>query len=270
MPASLVLGGSVVALLVIVAALSPVLAPHSPTSGSITQRLWDVGTVGHLLGTDGQGRDILSRLIWGARPTLIAGVVPVVLAAIVGTALGIVAGLARPLGRNAVMRTLDVLYSFPAVLLAIAIAAALGPGIENAILSLAIVLIAPIARVVEGEVLGLRTTDFMDAARVSGAGWPTICMRHVLPNIAPPLLVYSTLLVGQAIVYAAGLSLLGLGVVPPDPDWGQMVNDLRQSLYDRPLLSLAPAIAIFVASAAFNVLGRGLQLLFDIREDVRP
>jgi peptide/nickel transport system permease protein len=198
-------GGAIVALVLLVAILAPVLAPAAPNEGSISERLWDVGTVGHPLGTDGQGRDILSRLMWGARPTLVAGIVPVLVAGLIGTALGLLAGLARPWARSAVMRTLDVVYAFPAILLAIAIGAALGPGVKNAIVSLSIVLVAPIARVAESEVLRLRSADFMEAARVSGATWPTIAVRQVLPNIAPPLIVYCTSLVGLSIVYAGGL-----------------------------------------------------------------
>ncbi len=266
LPAGVLVGGTIVLLLVLVALLAPVLAPHSATSGSISERLWDVYTIGHPLGTDGQGRDILSRLMWGARPTLIAGVVPVLIGALIGTSLGLLAGLSRRGVRSLVMRTLDVIYAFPAILLAIAIGAALGPGIKNAIVSLSIVLIAPIARVAEGEVLRLRDADFMEAARASGARWSTIAIRQVLPNIAPALLVYCTSLVGLAIVYAAGLSFLGLGVTPPHPDWGSMLNDLRQNIYERPLLSLVPAVAIFIASIGFNVLGDGLRKLFDVRE----
>jgi peptide/nickel transport system permease protein len=261
LPGGVKWGGAIVAVVILVALLAPVLAPDSPTTGSISQRLWDIGTAGHPLGTDGQGRDILSRLMWGARPTLVAGIVPVVIAAILGTAFGMIAGLGRPWMRSAVMRTLDVVYAFPAILLAIAIGAALGPGVKNAIVSLSIVLIAPIARVAESEVLRLRSADFMEAARVSGASWPVIAVRQVLPNVAPPLLVYCTSLIGLSIVYAGGLSFLGLGVVPPDADWGSMLNDLRQNLYDRPLLSLLPAAAIFIASVGFNVLGDGLGKL---------
>jgi peptide/nickel transport system permease protein len=266
LPAGVLVGGGIALALVLVAVLAPVLAPHSATSGSISDRLLDVGTAGHPLGTDGQGRDVLSRLIWGSRPTLIAAIVPVVLAGVVGTALGMVAGLGRPWIRSAVMRALDVVYAFPAILLAIAIGAALGPGVKNAIVSLSIVLVAPIARVAEGEVLRLRSADFMEAARASGASLPVIAIRQVLPNVAPPLLVYGTSLIGLAIVYSGGLSFLGLGVVPPQPDWGQMLNDLRQNLYDRPVLSIVPACAIFVASVAFNVLGDGLGRMLATRE----
>ena len=266
LPGGVLAGGTIVTLIILMALLAPVLAPSAPDSGSISQRLWDIGTAGHPLGTDGQGRDILSRLMWGARPTLVAGILPVVIAGLLGTAFGLVAGLAKPWGRSAVMRTLDVVYAFPAILLAIAIGAALGPGVKNAVVSLSIVLIAPIARVVESEVLRLRSADFMEAARVSGASWPVIALRQVLPNIAPPLIVYCTSLIGLSIVYAGGLSFLGLGVVPPDADWGSMLNDLRQNLYDRPLLSIIPAAAIFVASVGFNVLGDGLGKLFAVRE----
>jgi peptide/nickel transport system permease protein len=268
LPAGVLAGGGIVLALILIALLAPLLAPDSPTAGSISQRLWDIGTAGHPLGTDGQGRDVLSRLMWGARPTLVAGIVPVVIGATLGTALGMVAGLGSRGVRSLVMRTLDVLYAFPAILLAIAIGAALGPGVKNAIVSLSIVLVAPIARVAESEVLRLRSADFMEAARASGAGWGTIARRQVLPNIAPALLVYCTSLIGLSIVYAAGLSFLGLGVVPPHPDWGSMLNDLRQNLYDRPLLSLVPAVAIFLASIGFNLLGDGLRKLLDVREEV--
>ena len=268
LPGAVLGGGAIVAFVLLMALLAPVLAPQAPNAGSISERLWDIGTAGHPLGTDGQGRDILSRLMWGARPTLVAGITPVVVAGLIGTALGLLSGLAKPWVRGAVMRTLDVVYAFPAILLAIAIGAALGPGVKNAIVSLSIVLIAPIARVAESEVLRLRSADFMEAARVSGASWPVIAVRQVLPNIAPPLIVYCTSLIGLSIVYAGGLSFLGLGVVPPDADWGSMLNDLRQNLYDRPLLSLIPAAAIFLASVGFNVLGDGLGKVFSVRERV--
>ncbi|MDQ8044414.1 MAG: ABC transporter permease [Patulibacter sp.] len=268
LPGSTLAGGTIVGVIVLGAVLAPVLSPDDPIVGSISQRLFDVGSAGHVLGTDGQGRDILSRLMWGARPTLIAGVLPVLIATLIGTTLGLVAALSGGWPRTAIMRTLDVLYAFPAILLAIAIGAALGPGVLNAIVSLAIVLIAPIARVAEGEVLRVRSADFIESARVSGARWSTISRRHVLPNIAPALTVYCTSLIGLSIVYAAGLSFLGLGVSPPTADWGSMLNDLRQSIYDRPVLSLIPAIAIFLASIGFNLLGDGLRRQLDVNEEV--
>ncbi|HEX4107687.1 MAG TPA: ABC transporter permease [Solirubrobacteraceae bacterium] len=266
LPLALVIGGTVVAVLLITAVFGPLLAPDSATAGNIAQRLWNVGTAGHLLGTDGEGRDVLSRLIIGARPTMIAGIVPVLVGGILGTALGILAGMSRRGVRSLIMRTLDVFYAFPAILLAIAIGAALGPGVGNAIISLSIVLIAPIARVAESEVLQMRSADFMEAAYASGARRVRIARRHVLPNIAPPLIVYCTSLIGLCIVYAAGLSFLGLGVVPPHPDWGGMLNDLRSDVFTNSVLSLVPAIAIFIASIGFNLLGGGLRQLLNVRE----
>jgi peptide/nickel transport system permease protein len=262
----LVLSGGLVTAIIMIAILAPVLAPDSPTAGSVSQRLYDVDTIGHMLGTDEQGRDILSRLVWGARPTLISSIVPVAIAGLIGTGLGVLAGLSRNGVRSLVMRTLDVLYAFPAILLAIAIGASLGPGVKNAIVSLSIVLIAPIARVAESEVLRLRSQDFMEAARASGARVTTIAWRHVLPNIAPPLIVYCTSLIGLAIVYSAGLSFLGLGVVPPHPDWGGMLDDLRADVFERPFLAMIPALAILIASVAFNVLGNSLRRVLDVSE----
>jgi peptide/nickel transport system permease protein len=266
LPNGVKIGGGLVAFFAFVAIFAPVIAPYGPEDGEIRNRLQSIGTPGHLLGTDGQGRDLLSRLIWGARPSLISGIVPVLVAAGIGTALGLVAGLGSRRVHALVMRTLDVVYAFPAVLLAIAIAAALGPGITNVIIALSIVLVAPIARVVETEVARVRTADFMDAARASGARGIVIATRQVVPNILPTLVVYCTALIGLVIVYAAGLSFLGLGVTPPTPEWGAILNDLRQNLYDEPMLALVPAAVIFLASVAFNVLGDGLRELLEVRE----
>ena len=266
-PLTVVIPGAFLAIVILAAVFAPLVAPYGPTTGSISERLLAVGSPGHLLGTDGQGRDILSRLIWGARPSLLEGIVPVVVAGIIGTVLGVVASLSGRKIHTLIMRTLDVLYSFPAVLLAIALAAALGAGVVNAIVALTIVLIAPIARVAETEVARMRSADFMEAARASGASWPRIARRQVLPIIAPVLLVYCTALVGLAIVFAGGLSFLGLGIAPPHPEWGSMLNDLVQDLYNQPVLALIPAAMIFVTSVAFNVLGDGLRDLLDIHSE---
>jgi peptide/nickel transport system permease protein len=266
-PLTVVIPGAFLAIVILAAIFAPLVAPYGPTTGSISQRLMAVGSPGHLLGTDGQGRDILSRLIWGARPTLLEGIVPVVVAGVIGTVLGMVASLSGRKIHTLIMRTLDVLYSFPAVLLAIALAAALGAGVVNAIVALTIVLIAPIARVAETEVARMRSSDFMEAARASGASWPRIARRQVLPIIAPVLLVYCTALVGLAIVFAGGLSFLGLGIAPPHPEWGSMLNDLDQDLYNQPFLALIPAAMIFITSVAFNVLGDGLRDLLDIHSE---
>jgi peptide/nickel transport system permease protein len=267
LPLRVVIPGAFILLLVVAAVFAPLVAPDNPLTGSIANRLEGIGTAGHLLGTDGEGRDILSRLIWGARPSLIEGVVPVIVAGLVGTLLGTVAGLAGRWVHSVVMRTLDVLYSFPAILLAIALAASLGAGVKTSVVALSIVLIAPIARIADTEVARMRSADFMEAARASGASWPRIVVRQVLPTIGPVLIVYCTALVGLSVVFAGGLSFLGLGVSPPQPEWGSMLNDLSQDLYNAPVLTLIPAIVIFLTSIAFNVLGDGLRDLLDVRTE---
>lgn len=266
-PLTVIIPGSFLGLLILAAIFAPLVAPDGPTAGSIADRLQGVGSPGHLLGTDGQGRDILSRLIWGARPSLLEGIVPVAIAGTIGTVLGMVASLGGRRIHTLIMRTLDVFYSFPAVLLAIALAAALGAGVVSDIIALSIVLIAPIARVAETEVSRMRSSDFMEAARASGASWPSIAGRQVLPNIAPTLLVYCTALIGLAIVFAGGLSFLGLGIAPPQAEWGSMLNDLNQDLYNAPVLTLIPALMIFVTSIAFNILGDGLRDLLDTHSE---
>ncbi len=262
---SLVLVGAVG----IVAVLAPFLAPADPDVGITADRLQGLGTDGYPLGTDGQGRDILSRLIWGARPSLITGLIPVVVASSIGTVLGLVAGLGSRRTNSVVMRMLDVFYAFPAILLAIAIATILGSGSSNSIIALSVVLIPPLARMAESETSRLRGLDFMEAAEASGATRLSIAWRHVMPNVAPAIVVYGTALIGLSIVYAAGLSFLGLGVQPPTAEWGLMVSDLRQYIFTDAGLALVPAVAIVIVSVAFNVLGDGLRDVFDVRSENR-
>jgi len=261
--------GVVVGLIVVVAVVGPFLV-GDPNAGDPSQRLLAVATHGHLLGTDGQGRDVFARLVDGTRLSLLAGLVPVLFAAVVGTGLGVTAGLSGRWAHRLIMRTLDVFYAFPAVLLAIAIAAALGSGISNSIIALAVILVPPVARVAETETRRLVDLDYMEAARASGASRGAIALRQVLPNVAPPVVVYCTALIGLSIVYAAGLSFLGLGVSPPTAEWGLMVSDHTQYIYTAPFLAAVPALAILVASVAFNVLGDGLRDLLDVRGEARP
>jgi len=252
-----------------IAILAPLLAPYDPNVGVRSDRLLPLFSDSHLLGTDGQGRDILSRIIWGARPSLFSGLIPVLVAGCIGTTLGLVAGRGSPRVHSLIMRILDVFYAFPAVLLAIAIAAALGSGISNAIIALSLILIPPVARVAEAEVARVRSADFMEAAAVSGAGWWSISIRHVLPNVAPAVVVYCTALIGLSIVYAAGLGFLGLGISPPDAEWGLMINDLRQFTFSQPGIAVVPAVVITVVSLLFNLLGDGLRDWLDIRSEAR-
>jgi peptide/nickel transport system permease protein len=260
----------VIALVTLVAVFAPILAPKDPNVGVTADRLVGIGSPGAILGTDGQGRDILSRLIWGARPSLLTGLVPVVVASVVGLGLGLVAGLASRRTNSVIMRVLDVFYAFPAILLAIAIATVLGSGASNSIIALSVVLIPPIARLAESETARLRSLDFMEAAEASGATRRSIAWRHVMPNVAPPIVIYSTALIGLSIVYAAGLSFLGLGVQPPTAEWGLMVSDLRQYIFTDAGLAQLPAVAIVIVSVAFNVLGDGLRDVFDVRSEIRP
>ncbi|MEV4097494.1 ABC transporter permease [Streptosporangium saharense] len=246
---------AVVALVALAALTAPWLAPYGQAEGVLRDRLLPPGSAGHLLGTDGQGRDLLSRLIWGARPSLLGGVLPVGFALLAGTVLGIAAGLGpRPL-ENLIMRLLDVLYAFPAVLLAIAIASALGAGPAGTVISLSIVLTPAVARVVLTEVAAIRSADFMEAARASGARRHVIALRQVVPNVLPAALTYCTALVGLAVVYAAGMSFLGLGVAPPAAEWGSMLNELRQYAFSAPWVAAVPAVVVLVVSAAFTALG---------------
>jgi peptide/nickel transport system permease protein len=260
--------GVLAGLLVLLAIFGPLIAGNV-TGGDLSHRLLRMGQDGHLLGTDGQGRDVLGRLVAGARPSMIAGVTPVLIAGVLGGAIGIAAGVSGRRMHSVVMRTLDVFYAFPAVLLAIAIAAALGSGTLNTVISLSIVLIPPIARIAETETARVRDADFMESARASGAGRLSIAYRHVLPNVRPALVVYCTTLVGLALVFAGGLSFLGLGVAPPNPEWGQMIAEQRQYMFTNPQLALAPAVVIFAASLIFNFLGDALRDLLDVRREAR-
>ena len=255
----------VVVLLVIVVA-GPWLAPYSPTSGSAADRLLPLGAQGHLLGTDGQGRDIFSRLLVGARLSLLTGIIPVLIAGSVGSVVGVCAGLSSRLANTLIMRTLDVFYSFPSILLAIGVAAALGPSIKNAIIALSVVLIPPVARIVEAEVVALRSTAFMRVAECSGASRAAIAVRHVVPNIRSALVVYCTTLIGLSIVDAAGLSFLGLGAAPPTAEWGLMLNGARDYFFRAPAVALVPAVAILVVALLFNALGDRLRVELDVRE----
>ncbi|MFW0783441.1 ABC transporter permease [Gordonia sp. CPCC 206044] len=266
-PALWIYGGLATGL-VLLCVVGPYLVTD-PTSGDLDQRMLGVGSDGHLLGTDGLGRDVLDRLVAGARPSMAAALLPVIIAGSIGSFLGIAAGMAGRTVHSGIMRTLDVFYAFPAVLLAIAIATSLGAGTTSTVVSLAIVLIPPVARVAETETLSITGMDFMETARVSGASRLSIASRQILPNVAPTLVVYCTSLVGLSLVFAGGLSFLGLGVAPPDPEWGQMINDQRQYLFSHPAAALIPAFLIFAASFIFNMLGDALDTSLDIRRRTR-
>ncbi len=256
----------VVLVLLMLAIFGPWLAPLDPYQSSILKRLKPIGFAGHPLGTDELGRDMLSRLIVGTRLSLFIGITPVICAFVIGSVIGITAGYAGGWVNTSMMRTIDVFYAFPSVLLAIALSGTLGAGITNSLISLTIVFIPPIARVAESVTTQIRGRDFVDAARASGAGAFTIVRVHVLGNVLGPVFVYATSLIAVAMILASGLSFLGLGVKPPEPEWGLMLNTLRTAIYTQPWIAALPGAMIFITSIAFNLLADGLRSAMEIKQ----
>jgi peptide/nickel transport system permease protein len=256
----------VVLALLLLAVLGGYLTPADPYQASMLNRLKPIGTPGFPLGTDELGRDMLSRLMVGAQLSLFMGITPVVAAFAIGSALGILAGYAGGYVNTVIMRTIDVFYAFPSVLLAIALSGALGAGIFNALLSLTIVFIPPIARVAESVTTQVRARDFVEAARASGASAFTIVRVHVLGNVLGPIFVYSTSLIAVSMILASGLSFLGLGVKPPEPEWGLMLNTLRTAIYSQPWIAALPGAMIFVTSISFNLLADGLRSAMEVKQ----
>ena len=256
---------TIILLIALAAILANQLGLASPYTGSMIRRLRWIGTPGYPLGTDELGRDMVARLVYGGRLSLFLGLTPVVLAFMIGTTLGVMAGYLGGLVNQAIMRIVDVFYAFPSVLLAIAISGALGAGIINSIVSLTIVFIPPIVRVAESVTTSVRNLDFVDAARASGASSATIMRVHVLGNVLGPIFVYSTSLISVCMILAAGLSFLGLGTKPPEPEWGLMLNTLRTAIYVNPWVAALPGAMIFIVSICFNLLSDGMRSAMDVR-----
>jgi peptide/nickel transport system permease protein len=256
----------VVLLLMFVAILfAPVLAPHDPYQDDMLRRLMPIGFEHYPLGTDELGRDMLTRLLHGGRISWFIGITPVVIAFTLGGLLGVIAGFAGGWVNMMIMRVTDVFFAFPSVLLAVAISGALGGGIFNVILSLTLVFIPPIIRVAEAVTTSVRELDYVEAARASGAGSFTIVRVHVLPNVLGPIFVYATSLISVSMILAAGLSFLGLGTKPPEPEWGLMLNTLRSAIYTQPLITMLPGFCIFLTSICFNMVSDGLRAAMDVR-----
>ncbi len=263
----LAMGAALVLLALILAAIfAPLLMPADPYASSILKRLKPIGTEGYPFGTDELGRDMLSRLILGARLSLFMGITPVLIAFVLGSALGIVAGYAGGWTNTAIMRVVDIFYAFPSVLLAIALSGTLGAGVGNALLSLTIVFVPQIARVAESVTTQVRHREFVDAARASGASALTIVRAHVLNNVLGPIFVYATGLISVSMILASGLSFLGLGVKPPEPEWGLMLNTLRTAIYTQPWVAALPGAMIFVTSISFNLLADGIRSAMEIKD----
>jgi peptide/nickel transport system permease protein len=263
-PVTLICAGTLI-LIVAASLAAPWLGLADPYKTSMLRRLYPIGSPNHLLGTDELGRDMLARLIYGGRLSLFMGVTPVACALLIGGLLGITAGFVGGRTNMAIMRVMDVFYAFPSVLLAISLSGAMGAGTENTLLSLTLVFIPPVCRVSESVTTQVRGFDFVDAARASGAGTLTIVRVHVLGNVLGPILVYATSLISVAIILAAGLSFLGLGVKPPEPEWGLMLNTLRQAIYVNPVLAALPGVMIFITSICFNLMSDGLRAAMDVK-----
>ena len=256
---------ALLACIVVMVLAAPLIAPYDPMAGSVLARLKSPGWQGHWLGTDDVGRDLWSRILYGGRLSLLCGVAPVVLALVVGGSLGLLAGYQGGIANSLIMRSMDVLYAFPSILLAIAICGMLGAGLGNTILALTITFIPPIVRISETVTAQVRSSEFVEAARASGAGSLSIIRFHILNNVLGPILVYATSLISISIILAAGLSFLGLGVTPPDAEWGLMLNNLRQAIWVNPLVAAIPGAMIFITSMCFNLMSDGLRSAMDVR-----
>jgi peptide/nickel transport system permease protein len=252
-------------ILVLTAIFAPLLTSHNPLAGDLGHRLLPPSEV-NILGTDQQGRDLWSRIVYGSRITLMIVFLVAVTAAPIGLVIGTVAGYAGGWVEAVLMRVTDVFLAFPRLILALAFAAALGPGIENAVLAIALTVWPPYARIARAETLAVRNSDYVAAARMSGASPIRIIIGQIMPMCMSSLIVRVSLDMAGIILTAAGLGFLGLGAQPPSPEWGAMVSDGRGNLLDQWWISTFPGIAIFIVSLGFNLIGDGLRDVFDPRE----
>jgi len=249
---------------ILTAALAPVLAPYDPITQTLLERR-KPPSAENLLGLDDLGRDILSRIIFGARKSLQVGVLSVSMAIVLGTLIGAVSGYLGGWIDTLVMRLMDIMLAFPALLLAIAIVTILGPGLLNMLYAIAIVSIPVYARIARASVLGIKVQEYVLAAHSLGASPTRVLLRHVMPNCLTPLIVQGTLGIGTAILDAAGLSFLGLGAQPPTPEWGAMLGQGRYAVFSAPHIVIFPGIAIMLTVLGFNLLGDGLRDALDPR-----
>ena len=261
-----IISAGVLLILLISAVFAPWLAPADPFKASMLKRLLPIGSPGYLLGTDELGRDMLTRLMYGGRLSLLMGILPVLSAFFIGTTLGLIAGYLGGRVNMVIMRTLDIFYAFPSVLLAVAISGALGPGLSNSLIALTLVFVPQIVRVAESVTTQVRGLDYIEAARMSGANTFSIIRVHVLGNVLGPVFVYATGLLSVSMILASGLSFLGLGVKPPEPEWGLMLNTLRSAIYNKPFIAALPGAFIFITSIAFNLLADGVRSAMDIKK----
>jgi len=261
---SAVIAATVVGGFIVVALCAAQLAPYDPIATNFAA-VRKAPSSAHLLGTDEVGRDVLSRLIWGARASLLAGVIPVTIAVSISIPLGLLSGYAGGWVDDLIMRLTDAMLAIPFLIVAIALAAFLGPSLGNAMVAIGIATLPIFVRLARGTVLAIKTEDFIEAARALGNSPARVAAGHVLPNMLPPLLIQSSLTVAAAIIAEASLSFLGLGQQPPAPSWGSMLNTAQRYLSQAPWMALYPGLAIFVIVVALNVLGDRLRDVLDPR-----
>ena len=259
-----VAGLVVIVLFVVVAVLAPVVAQYNPDQTSWTA-IRKAPSLAHWMGTDENGRDVFARVVFGARASLLAGVVSVVIAAGIGVPLGLLAGFAGGAVDAVIGRVVDAMLSCPFLILAIALAAFLGPALSNAMIAIGVSAAPIFVRVARGATMDAATNDYVEAARALGNPPWRVAVRHVLPNIVPPVLVQATLAIATAIIAEASLSFLGLGQQPPAPSWGSMLNSAQRFLTQAPWLAIFPGLAIFLAVISFNLIGDGLRDALDPR-----
>ncbi|HUT67974.1 MAG TPA: ABC transporter permease [Dehalococcoidales bacterium] len=259
-----VFGAIIIVVLIICAAFPQWIAPYDPIKQNLRSVLLQPSSE-HLLGTDALGRDLLSRIIFGARTAVMVGVVALGIAAVSGMILGLTAGYFGGITYAIIMRFIDALMAFPVILLALAIAALLGGGLLNVMIAIGIGMMAGYARVMCGQAISVRENDYILAARSSGASNLRIMFRHVFPNCFPPMIVLMTMMIGMTILFEAGLSFLGIGIKEPTVAWGSLVNDGYKYLLTHPLLSVAPGVAIIFVVYAFNMVGDGIRDAIDPR-----
>jgi peptide/nickel transport system permease protein len=259
-----IFSGILVTILILTAIFGPLLAPYDPNAIDMANR-FAPPSLDHPFGTDDFGRDILSRVMVGARVSLMVGIIAVGLSASVGSFLGVLAGYTGRFTDEVIMRVMDILFAFPAILLAIAIMAALGRGVGNAMIAIGIVYIPIFARIARGSVLSVREAEFVDAARATGSSDSRIMYRHIFPNVLSPIIVEITLSLSFAILAEAALSFFGLGTQPPDPSWGRMLSEGRAYFQQSVWLAIFPGLAIMLTVLGFNLLGDGLRDALDPR-----
>jgi peptide/nickel transport system permease protein len=256
------------AVIVLISLLAPFISPYDPAD-AVAKIAAPPGTEGVLLGADVDGRDILSRLFWGGRIALLVGIGPTFVATLFSLMLGLAAGYIGGWFDQIVMRIVDVVFAFPLVLLAIVIAGVLEPGVWTVILAISIALMPYIARLVRTTTLNVKQQPYVEAARAGGAGGLTIVLRYILPNMIPPVLIFATTLIGLMMVVGSGLSFLGLGIQPPEADWGTMVAEGRGVLRKAPHVTIFPGVVIVLVALSFNFIGDGLRDALDPRRRSR-